>query len=46
MIQESKSGGNIRTPMVVGYVVVRKDIVNGRESREIMGGGLVTVIWI
>ena len=44
VIQECKLGANRRTPTFVGYVVVRKDIVNGRRSREIMGGGLITVI--
>ena len=45
MIQKSKLGVNRRTPMV-GYVVVRKDIVNARRSRERIGGGLVTVKWM
>ena len=44
VIQESKLGVNRRTPMFAGYVVVRKDRVNGRRSRERMGGDLVTVI--
>ena len=44
VIQQSKLGVNRRTLTFAGYVVVRKDRVNGRRSRERMGGGLITVI--
>ena len=44
VIQESKIGVNRRAPTFVGYVVVRKDRLNGRRSRERMVGGLINVI--
>ena len=44
VIQESKLGVNRRTLTFVGYVVVIKDRVNGRRSRERIGGCLIMVI--
>ena len=44
VIQESKIGVNRRAPTFAGYVVVRKDRLNERRSRERMGGGLINVI--
>ena len=44
VIQQGKLGGNRRTLTFVGYVVVRKDRVNGRRSRERIGGCLIMVI--
>ena len=44
VIQESKLGVNRTNANFAGYLVVRKDRINGRKSRERMGGGLITVI--